>query len=113
MNQTQWLMRVENGLSAHFKQENGPSKPGVMWSIHMKEAASEIVYQAMVKALIADDLATDLKTNKEYQAQVAMQYLNEKISTGWHPKDEMEHTIYISNPGPAKIAKKWWKFWQP
>ena len=111
MSQTQWLMKVENGLSAHFKQESGPSKPGVMWAVQLKQPTSEIVYKAMVKALFADDLAPDLKQDKEYQAQVAMQYLNEKISAGWHPKAEMEHTIYISNSASIKSAKKWWKFW--
>lgn len=112
MTQTQWFMRVENGLSAHFSQENGPSKPGVMWVVQLKQASSDTVYKAMVKALITDDLAANLKKDKEYQAQIAMQYLNEKISAGWHPQDEMDHTIYISNPGSAKSAKKWWQFWQ-
>lgn len=116
MNQNQWLMRVEKGLSAHFKQENGPSRPGVMWAVDIKSEGSERVYKAMVKALFADNLLPELQKNQEYQAQVAMQYLKEKIQTGWHPENDIEHTIYISNPPQQQNVnpkeKKWWQFWK-
>ncbi len=115
MNQDQWLMTIENGLSAHFNQENAPSRPGVMWAVHIKQANSDTVYTTMVKALYADDLLPKYQKDRQYQAQIAMQYLNDKIRSGWHPKNEIEHTIYISNPIQPGFSqnkdKKWWKFW--
>lgn len=91
-----WLMRVESGLSAHFKVPDGPSRPGVQWTIGLKQG--ENIYQVLVKALLADDATPETKANEEYQAQVAMQYLNDRLTNGWHPGERTEHTIYISNP---------------
>lgn len=107
----QWLMRVEGGLAAHFKVPNGPSRPGVHWAIGLKRG--EETHKVLVKALFADDATPETQKNQEYQAQVAMQYLNEQINRGWHPSQEMEHTIYIGNPHGATPApsKPWWKLW--
>lgn len=107
----QWLMRVEGGLSAHFKVPNGPSRPGVHWAIGLKHG--EETYKVLVKALFADDATPETQKNQEYQAQVAMQYLNEQLSKGWHPSQDAEHTIYVGNPQAAKPAssKPWWKLW--
>ena len=114
MAQNQWLMRIENGLSAHFKQPHGPSRPGVMWSVGLKRG--EETYTVMVKGLLTDDATSETRENQQYQAQTAMQYLNDQLNQGWHPKQEMEHTIYIGNPlssAPAQAAPKrpWWKIW--
>lgn len=108
----QWLMRVEGGLAAHFKVPNGPSKPGVHWAIGLKNG--EQTYKVLVKALFADDATPETQKNQEYQAQVAMQYLNDQLNRGWHPTQEIEHTIYISNPpGTPHVPpnKPWWKVW--
>lgn len=91
-----WLMRVEGGLSAHFKIPDGPSRPGVHWTIGLKQGAK--TYQVLVKALFADDATPETRANQEYQGQVAMQYLNDCLEQGWHPDQQTEHTIYISNP---------------
>jgi hypothetical protein len=91
-----WLMRVEGGLSAHFLEPDGPSRPGVQWEIGLKQG--DKTYTAQVKALFADDATPDTRENEEYQAQVVMQYLNDCLNNGWHPGQEMEHTIYLSNP---------------
>ena len=108
-----WLMRVQSGLAAHFKMPNGPSRPGVHWAVDLKQ--SEKTYKVLVKALFADDATPETRSNQEYQAQVAMQYLNDQLSKGWHPDRDADHTIYISNPASAKVApsakKPWWKLW--
>jgi hypothetical protein len=96
MSDNQWLMRVEHGLSAHFKEPGGASRPGVQWAVGLKQG--EKTYTALVKALLADDATTETRRNQEYQAQVVMQYLNDQLRSGWHPDQEKEHTIYISNP---------------
>ncbi len=98
MSDGEWLMRVEKGLSAHFKVPNGPSRPGVQWVIGVKLGAAE--YKVFVKALFADDATAETRANQEYQARTAMQYLNDQLRNGWRPEQEKEHTIYISNPSP-------------
>jgi hypothetical protein len=46
-----WLMRVEEGLSAHFREEDGSSRPGVQWAIGLTRG--EEIYRVLVKALLA------------------------------------------------------------
>jgi hypothetical protein len=91
-----WMMRVEGALSAHFKVPNGPSRPGVHWAIGLKQG--EKTYQVQVRTLFADDATAETKADQEYQGQVAMQYLNDCLGNGWHPDQEKDHLIYISNP---------------
>jgi hypothetical protein len=91
-----WLMRVEGGLAAHFKVPDGPSRPGVQWAIGLKHG--EATYTVRVRALFADDASAETREDDEYQAQTAMQYLNDCLNNGWHPEQEMEHEIYIGNP---------------
>ena len=91
-----WLITIKSGLSAHFKEEDGSSRPGVDWIIELTR--SDEKHGVLVKALLADDATPETRENQEYQAQVAMQYLNDRLNQGWHPAEEMEHTIYISNP---------------
>jgi hypothetical protein len=91
-----WLMRVEGGLAAHFTEPDGPSRPGVEWAIGLKQG--ETIYQVRVRALLADDATDETRNDEEYQAQVAMQYLNDQLNAGWHPDQQTEHTIYVGNP---------------
>jgi hypothetical protein len=77
-----WLMRVEGGLAAHFKVDNGPSRPDIHWAIGLKQG--DKTYKVLVKALLADDAAPETQENQEYQARVAMQYLNDELGKGWH-----------------------------
>ena len=110
MSAAEWVMRVEKGLEAHFNQKDGPSRPGVMWAVQLKKGNAEKIYTVMVKALFAEDLATQLRSNQEYQAQIAMQYLSGLLEQGWHPDKEMEHTVTVGNPSSAR-NKPWWRLW--
>lgn len=112
-----WSMRVSNGLAAHFKVPDGPSREGTMWSVNL--ARGEEHYVAMVKGLLSDDATKATREDATYQTQTAMQYLNDRLNNGWHPKDEMEHTIHIGNPLSTSTSgatqssanKPWWQFW--
>ena len=112
----EWLMRVENGLAAHFKEPNGTSRAGVHWAIGLKRG--DETHTVLVKALLTDDATRATRRNQEYQAQTAMQYLNDQLRAGWHPTEGRDHTIYIGNPQSAGEArpspamrKPWWKVW--
>lgn len=114
MSNEQWLMRIERGLSAHFKEPDGSSRPGVEWAVGIKRG--EELHTIMVRALLADDATPATRANQEYQAQTAMQYLNDQLHSGWDPTQPKEHVIYISNPRGASAAageapKPWWKLW--
>jgi hypothetical protein len=104
-------MRIEGSLAAHFNEQNGPSRPGIMWTVGLKHG--EETYKVMVKGLLADDATPETRENKGYQAETVMQYLNDQLNSGWHPKQEKEYTIYIGNPlssssaeTPAPVPKK-------
>jgi len=125
MSDNEWLMRIEGGLNAHFKEANGPSRPGVDWAVGLKRG--DEVHTVMVRALLADNATPATRANQDYQARTAMQYLNDQLNSGWHPTQPKEHVIYISNPigsnaaggdapdGAANAAaptkKPWWKLW--
>lgn len=125
MSDNEWLMRIEGGLTAHFKEPDGTSRPGVEWAVGIKRG--EELHTVMVKALLADNATAATRANQDYQARTAMQYLNDQLHSGWDPAQPKEHVIYISNPigsnpignepsdgrvSPAAPAKKpWWKLW--
>jgi hypothetical protein len=107
----QWLMRIERGLSAHFKQADGPSKPGTDWCVGLKRGNE--LHSVTVRALLADDATAATRADQRYQAQTAMQYLNDQLHSGWHPSQPKQHVIHISNPPGvvAEPARPWWKLW--
>jgi hypothetical protein len=105
-------MRVEDGLSAHFLQPDGPSKPGTDWRIGLKRG--DETHSVIVRTYLADDLASTLQKDSEYQASVAMEYLNDVLNDGWHPADPRELIITLTNPpdaAPKSEKKPFWKFW--
>lgn len=113
-----WLMRIERGLAAHFNQPDGPSRPGVMWSVGLKRGAE--TWTVQVKALLSDEASATTRADQEYQARTTMQYLNDRLAQGWHPSEPQDHTIFIGDPsggaaGAAPAApgaeKPWWKIW--
>ena len=106
-----WLMQVGDGLSAHFKQEGGPSRPGVLWAVKLKRGAS--MHTALVKVLFADDAPAEITSNSQFQAKAALHYLSERLAAGWHPSEEAEHRLILGASGPASTskAKAWWRFW--
>jgi hypothetical protein len=101
MAESKWMMRIEGALSAHFSDPNGISRPGVHWSVGLKQG--EKTYKVLVKGFLAADATPETRKEQEYQGQVVMQYLNDQLRKGWHPNQQMEHTIYIGNPiSPGK-----------
>jgi hypothetical protein len=109
-----WLMRVESGLSAHFKQPSGPSRSGTEWAIGLKRG--DETHTVRVRAFLAEGVSKATRTDQGYQARTAMQYLNDLLARGWHPSERREHEIIIGDPLPVPGAapaprKRWWRFW--
>ena len=86
-----------------------------MWAVGLTRGDEH--YVAMVKGLLADNATKATRKDANYQSQTAMQYLDDQLNNGWHPKADMEHKIHISNPLRAPGAtqlptnKPWWQFW--
>jgi len=109
MSDTPWLMRVEEGLAAQFKQPDGSSRPGTGWFIGLKRG--EETHSVVVRTYLSDDLPAKLRKDTEFQARTAMQYLNDLLERGWHPSQPKELAITISNPPDDPAKKPGWKFW--
>jgi hypothetical protein len=117
MSEIGWLMRVEQSLSATFKQDDGSTRPGVMWTIGMKQGNE--IFHPTVRALFADDVTSKTRDDQMYQGRTVMRYLNDQMRQGWNPAQPRDHRIYIGNPtgcdkdSPDKASnrKPWWKVW--
>ena len=53
MGGSQWLMRIEGALKAHFIQADGNSHPGIDWAVGLKHG--DQTYKVMVRAYLSDD----------------------------------------------------------
>ena len=114
MSEEPWRMRVEGGLSAHFKQPSGPSRPGTEWAIVLKRG--EETHTVRVRAYLAEGAGKATRADQGYQARTTMQYLDDLLARGWHPSEQREHVITIGDPLPSPGAaparrKPWWRFW--
>jgi len=89
-------MAVESGLSAHFKQPDGPSLPGVDWLVRIERDGR--IHHARVRALLQPCASQATRKDQAYQAQTTMQYLADQLEAGWDPADEREHVIHIGDP---------------
>ncbi|WP_100412015.1 hypothetical protein [Acidovorax sp. 69] len=101
-------MSIESGLAAHFKTPDGCSRPGVSWLVRIEHGGH--TYHARVKALMANDASRATRRDESYQANATLQYLSTLLDSGWHPAQDLEHTIDVGNP-PGAPMLPWWKFW--
>ena len=104
-----WLMRVEAGLNAHFKQPDGPSRPGTDWRIGLKRG--DELHTVFVRTY-SDKVAPELAKDSKFMSNTAMGYLNDLLKQGWDPKQPRELAITVTNPDGYTPKKSSWKFWQ-
>jgi len=111
MSESQWLMRIEGALAAHFKQADGSSRPGADWAVGLKNG--EATYKVFVRAYLSEDITPEAKADQDYQAKTVMGYLNDLISQGWQPDQERDLVITIQNPtgSSAPVNKSKWRLW--
>ena len=108
-----WLMRVEGALDAHFKQPDGPSRPGTDWVIGLKRG--DELHQVRVRSYLSPDATAATRGDTTYLGRTVMQYLDDLLRSGWHPSQQREHVITIGNPlpgtQPSAPRKPWWRVW--
>lgn len=112
MSESQWLMRIEGGLDAHFIQPDGTSRPGTDWTVGLKRG--DLTHTVIVRAYLSEDATQQTRSDTDYQAHTVMGYLNDLLQQGWTPDQPSPLTIVIQNPdGTVADApqKPWWRFW--
>jgi len=111
MRDSQWLMRIEGALAAHFKQADGSSRPGTDWAVGIKKG--DATYKVFVRAYLSDDITPQAKADQEYQGKTVMGYLNDLIMQGWQPDQPRDLVIVIQNPTGASTPpkKSKWRLW--
>ena len=90
-----WLMRVEGGLTASFRQPDGTSRPGTDWKIGIKRR--DEIHTVLVRSYLAPDIEPKWQADSQYQARTAMGYLNDMLGKGWTPGQPLP-AITITNP---------------
>ena len=96
MTAASWLMRVEGGLAASFKQPDRSSREGTDWKIGIKRG--DEIHTVLVRTYLAPDIDAKWKNDSNYQARTAMGYLNDILNKGWNPNEPRAHAITITNP---------------
>lgn len=110
MSRGTWQARIEGAMQAHFKQPDGPSRPGTDYKVGLKRG--DQVCQIFVRAYLADDLTPAARADAHYQGQTVIGYVFDRVGPDWEPSGEMfplpELTILNPNPGyvHAKPPKK-------
>ena len=113
MSEPSWLLRIESGLAAHFKQPDGSSRPGTDWSVGLKRGSDE--YRVIVRAYLSADATAATKSDQKYQVQTVLGYVNDLLNQGWTPAQGGQLQLTILNPTAesmsAKTRKPWWQLW--
>ncbi len=99
-----WQARLEGAMQAHFKQADGPSRPGTDYKIGLKRG--DQTCQIFVRAFLADDLTPAARADTTYQGQTVIGYVFDRLAPGWEPTGEMFPfpALTILNPSPGHPA---------
>ncbi|MCA1600705.1 MAG: hypothetical protein LC776_03325 [Acidobacteria bacterium] len=98
MEESQYQMRVEDSLSAHFFQPDGSSRPGTDWNVGLQRG--DRTYQVLVRSYLNEDANRATRKDTDYQGRMVLEYLDGLLRQGWTPEQSSELTIVIPNrPG--------------
>lgn len=86
-----WQATVTNGLHAHFKQSDGPSRPAVEWSVVLNNGTDE---RTILVRSYADE-GRSVEPNEEIPRVLA--FIDRLLGTGWTPAD------YQNEPGELVV----------
>ncbi len=91
-----WLMRVEGGLAASFKQPDGTSRPGTDWKIGIKRG--DEIHTVLGAHLSRAGYRAGMASRQPISGRgTAMGYLNDMLGKGWTPGQPLP-AITITNP---------------
>jgi hypothetical protein len=81
MEQHGWEIKITGGLNAHFKQPDGPSKPGTDWAVTLKRGPE--VHRILVRSYARGDG----KTSQQDEISMVLRYVADRLRQGWAPSD--------------------------
>ena len=79
-----WGIEITGGLNAHFKQPNGPSKPGTDWAVTLKRGAED--HRIFVRSYARGDG----KISQQQEISMVLRYVAGLLGRGWTPGDSKE-----------------------
>ena len=94
--------RVEGALNAHFKQDDGSSRPGTDWKIGLKRG--DETQTIFVRAYLADGVSKATRDDTAYQGQTVIGYVFDRLGGGWTPADGPLPALTILDPKPGQAA---------
>lgn len=100
MSEAQWQGRIDSGLSAHFIQPDGTSRPGIDWAVGLKRG--DETHKMLVRAYLADGVSKATRDDAEYQARTVLGYVFDRLATGWSPSDGPLPAVTIFDPKPGQ-----------
>ena len=98
----QWQGRIEGALAAHFKQNDGTSRPGTDYSVGLKRG--EETHRIMVRAYLADTVSAATRHDTAYQQQTVLDYVFDRLAAGWTPATGPLGALTILDPRPQPGA---------
>ena len=107
--QDRWQVRVESGLSAHFFQPDGTSRPGTDWSVALDRGGA--THHVTVRAYLDESMTRRARADTAYQGGTVRGYVDAMLAQGWRPDHEGALEITILNPTGEGAGAPWWKFW--
>lgn len=112
MDSSQWLMRIDGALSAHFFQPDGSSRPGTDWAVSLSNGDRN--YKVIVRAYLDESASRKTRADHEYQGRTVTGYLRDRLDQGWTPVQPGALSINIQDPPvntDGVLKKPWWRFW--
>lgn len=104
MSEEQWQARVNSGLSAHFIQPDGTSRPGIDWAVGLKRG--DETHKILVRAYLADSVSEATRDDAEYQARTVLGFVFDRLAAGWSPVGAAAPalTVTILDPKPGQAT---------
>ena len=114
-----WNLSVVDGLRAHFKQAQGPSRAGTDWAVSLANSGGE---RLVLVRVYADDIVV---SSQEQEAQQVLNYVAGLLKLGWSPEQyrgepgeltlaPQKLTLAPQNMSVADVqpaSRPWWRFW--
>jgi hypothetical protein len=98
----QWQARIESGLSAHFIQADGSSRPGIDWVVGLKRG--DETHKIFVRAYLGEGVSKATRDDLEYQGRTVRGFVFDRLAAGWSPVNAPlpALTLTILDPKPGQ-----------
>jgi hypothetical protein len=107
--ESEYKLSVASGLSAHFKQPDGSSLPGVDWFVNV--SGPDVNTNVLVRTLFSSDPPD--QSEQESMSKLALAEVRSRLAAGWKPEDgesiEVEREMTQQRNQPYSKMRAFWK----